>query len=140
MVTEDWSTRSGLREISQIRSAAIPGWQAPVAYAVGFLRDDKWVFPYVNKPGGPHGLPAVILAETVGHRSGSHEYRVTSDQLAHAIAQLAPAEAATDISHPNLAAWRAVRAAGAGEIVAIFVGDVDDPPAGPADTALRSEF
>ena len=120
MVTEELVDPKRPAKISQIRSAAIPGWR-PVAYAVGFLRDDKWVFPYVNKPGGPHGLPAVILAETVGHRSGSHEYRVTSDQLAHAIAQLAPAEAATDIAIPT---WRrgARCGRGAGEIVAICRG------------------
>ena len=57
-----------------------------------------------------------------------------------AIAKLAPAEAATDVDHPNLAAWRAVQAAGGREIVAVFVGDVGDPPAGPADSALRAQF
>ena len=140
MAPEDWSTRAGLREISRARSAQIPGWQAPVAYAVGFQRDGQWAFPHVNEPGGTHGLPAVMLAETLGYSSGTCEYRLTSGQLAEAIAKLAPAEAATDVDHPNLAAWRAVQAAGVREIVAVFVGDVGDPPAGPADSALRAQF
>lgn len=140
MATEDWSTRAGLRDISGARSAAIPGWRAPVAYAVGFLRDGQWVFPHINKPGGTHGLPAVMLAETVGFSSGTSEYRLTPEQLVEAITKLAPAEAATDVDHPNLAAWRAVQVAGASDIVAVFVGDVGDPPAGPADSALRAQF
>ena len=40
----------------------------------------------------------------------------------------------------NLAAWRAVQTAGAGEIVSIFVDDVDNPPAACADTMLRQQF
>jgi hypothetical protein len=140
MASEDWSTRAGLREISRARSAHIPGWRAPVAYAVGFQRDGQWSFPHVNEPGGTHGLPAVLLAETLGYSSGTREYRLSPEQLAEAIAKLAPAEAATDVDHPNLAAWRVVQVAGAREIAAVFVGDVGDPAAGPADSALRAQF
>jgi hypothetical protein len=57
-----------------------------------------------------------------------------------AIAQLAPAEAAAGVSHPNLVAWRAVAAAEPLEIAVVFIGSVDDPPAGPADTDLRSRL
>jgi hypothetical protein len=60
--------------------------------------------------------------------------------LDDAIAQLAPAVAAAGISHPNLVAWRAVAAAAPVEIAVVFIGSVDDAPAGPADAALRSRL
>jgi hypothetical protein len=65
---------------------------------------------------------------------------VTPAQLDDAIAQLAPAVAAAGISHPNLVAWRAVAAAAPVEIAVVFIGSVDDAPAGPADAALRSRL
>lgn len=138
MADEDWSTVEGLREIARVRAAAIPGWRAPTGFAVGYRAGDEWVFPHVNKPGSPAGLTVVVLAEVTGYVSGTREYRLTAAQLADAIANLAPAEAATGIAHPNLAAWRAVAAARPAEIVAVFVGDRDDPATGPADTALRA--
>ena len=140
MATEDWSTRAGLREISRARSARIPGWQAPVADAVGYESGGGWRFPHLNRPGGTHGLPAVILAEVLGHTSGTQEFPLTPALLAEAIAKLAPAEAATDVDHPNLGAWREVHAVPAAEIAAVFIGDVGDPPAGPADSALRAQL
>jgi hypothetical protein len=139
MTDEDWATPAGLREIARARAARIPGWQAPVAYAVGYRRDDGWHFPHVNQP-GTHGLPAVILAECVGHASGTREFSVTPAQLDDAIAQLAPAQAAAGVSHPNLVAWRAVAAAEPVEIAVVFIGSVDDDLAGPADTALRGRL
>jgi hypothetical protein len=140
MADEDWATLTGLREIARARAERIPGWRAPVAYAVGYRRDDGWCFPHVNQPSGTHGLPAVILAECVGHASGTREFSVTPAQLDDAIAQLAPAEAAAGVNHPNLVAWRAVAAAEPLEIAVVFIGSVDDPPAGPADTDLRSRL
>ena len=140
MADEDWATLAGLREIARERAARIPGWQAPVAYAVGYRSDDGWHFPHVNQPSGTHGLPAVILAECVGHASGTREFSMTPAQLDDAIAQLAPAEAAAGVSHPNLVAWHAVAAAEPLEIAAVFIGSVDDDPAGQADAALRSRL
>jgi len=139
MADEDWATLTGLREIARARAERIPGWQAPVAYAVGYRGDDGWHFPHVNQP-GTHGLPAVILAECVGHASGTREFSVTPAQLDDAIAQLAPAEAAAGVNHPNLVAWRAVAAAEPVEIAVVFIGSVDDAPAGPVDAALRSRL
>ncbi|KAA0083362.1 hypothetical protein CIW52_13155 [Mycolicibacterium sp. P9-64] len=140
MADEDWSTLTGIREIARARAARIPGWQAPVAYALGYRSDDGWHFPHVNQPSGTHGLPAVILAEIVGHAAGTREFSVTPGQLDDAIAQLAPAEAATGVSHPNLVAWRAVAAAESHEIAVVFIGSVDDDSAGPADAALRGKL
>jgi hypothetical protein len=140
MADEDWTTLTGIREIARARAASIPGWQAPVAYAVGYHGDDGWHFPHVNQPSGTHGLPAVILAECVGHTSGTREFSVTPEQLDDAIAQLAPAEAAVGVHHPNLVAWRAVASAEPAEVAVVFIGSVDDDPAGPADAALRSRL
>jgi hypothetical protein len=139
MADVDWSTLTGIREIARVRAARIPGWQAPVAYAVGYRDDDGWHFPHVNQP-GTHGLPAVILAECVGHASGTREFSLTRAQLDDAIAQLAPAEAAVGINHPNLVAWRAVAGAEPAEIAVVFIASVDDAPAGPADAALRGSL
>lgn len=140
MADDDWTTLAGLREIARVRAARIPGWRAPVAYAVGYRGDDGWQFPHVNQPSDTHGLPAVILAECVGHSSGTREFSVTPEQLDDAIAQLAPAQAAAGVSHPNLVAWRAVASAEPAEIAVVFIGSVDDDPAGPADAALRRQL
>jgi hypothetical protein len=53
---------------------------------------------------------------------------------------LTPAEVATDVTHPNLLAWRAVADADADEIAAVFIGSLDDESARPADAALRSRL
>lgn len=137
VITEDWSTLTGLREIRRARSERIPGWKPPVAYAVGFRSGRDWTFPYVNQPGGIHGLPAVILAEVLGYSSGTREFRLTLAQLDEATARLQPAEAATDVDHPNLASWRTIAAEKPAELAAVYVGSLDDPVAGEADRALR---
>lgn len=139
-MVEDWSTLAGLHEIRRARSGLIEGWAAPVAYAVGFRRGREWVFPYVNLPGGTHGLPAVMLAEVVGYSHGTREICVSATCLAQAITALQPAEAATDVDHPNLAAWRSITAADPREIVGVFIGSLNDPIAGPADAALRARI
>lgn len=138
MAGEDWSTRDGLRAIAVTRAARIDGWVAPVAYAVGYQQGGEWTFPHVNPPGPVHGIPAVVLAEVVGYANGTRAFEVSADQLDKAIAGLAPAEAAVDLKHPNLAAWRHVVAAPRDAIAVVFVGSLDDAPAGSADAALRA--
>ena len=135
---EDWSTLTGLHAIRRVRSSQISGWQSPAAYAVGYASGSEWVFPHINAPGGSHELPAVILAEILGYSSGTREFHLSSRQLEEAIAALSPAEAATDVDHPNLASWRKVAARRPREIVAVFIGAMDDESAGPADNALRA--
>lgn len=136
MATTDWTTPAGLREIARTRGEAIAGWRPPVAFAVGRLADGNWVFPHVNRPGGSHALSAVMLAEVVGYRSGTAEFELDAQQLDDAIRRLEPAEATPGIRHANLITWRELRET-AGPLVAVFIGDLGDPPAGPADTALR---
>lgn len=138
MAAEDWTTREGLRDIARTRSAQIAGWRAPVAFALGYRTADGWQFPHVNPAGSGTGLSAVVLAEVVGYSHGTAEIAMTREQVARAVANLSPAEAVTDLKHPNLGAWRAVAAADAEEIAAVFIGDLTDPPAGAADAALRA--
>lgn len=139
-MAEDWSTPAGLREIARSRAERLSGWQPPIAYAVGYRTDGDWVFPHVNLTGSTAGLPAVILAEYLGYTSGTREFSMTAAQLGEVIARLAPAEAATDVKHPNLVAWRAVAGAEPVEIAAVFIAALDDDPAGPADAALRGKL
>lgn len=131
---------AGLAEIKRTRAERIDGWQAPVAYAVGHRTADGWTFPHVNRPGGRHGLPAVLLAEVVGYSGGTQEIDVSEEQLAAAIRAIEPAEAVTEVDHPNLGAWRSIAAAGPTAIAAVFVGSLDDEPAGPADRELRKQL
>ena len=140
MNNEDWSTHAGLTTIRYARGAAISGFQAPIAYAVGFRDGSGWVFPQMNQPGGIHGLPAVMLAEVLGYRSGTVEYVLTEAQLAEAIDKLAPAEAATDIEHPNLWAWRAIADRRPGQMAAVFIDSLNAPIQGEADQALRPQI
>ena len=69
--------------------------------------------------------------------------RLSVDGAQQAIDLLAPAEACTDVEHPNLVAWRRVR----GELVdrpdaqavAVFLGDLEPSPTdGPYELLLRS--
>lgn len=90
----------------------------------------EWVFPYVNPPGGTHGLPAVILAEVVRYASGTREFAVPGAHLAQAIVAFQPAAAGTDVDHPDLASWRTMAAERPREIAAVFIALLDDPVAG----------
>ena len=58
--------------------------------------------------------------------------------LDRAIALLAPAEACTDMPHPNIAAWREVRAElpADGYATAVFADDLTAPTSDPYVQAL----
>src|SRR5690606_32310798 len=84
MAEMDWSTREGLAAIREHLAARIDGYAPPVAYAVGITPASSSAeieFPYVNAPGGQHGLPAVILATILGHTSGTRTYDVSLREL-----------------------------------------------------------
>ena len=69
-MSPDWSTPDGLADIKDALAAAIPGWQQPVAYAVGLSSASssaEWEFGHINVPGAEAGLPAVVLASVLGH-------------------------------------------------------------------------
>lgn len=119
--------------------AAIPGWRPPAVYGVGRRVGDGVEFARINTE--QHRLPAVILATVCGHRQGSASYRLAPDDLDRAIRMLAPAEADTSHPHPNLWAWRDLRAtlADADEVIAVFDADPAQPCADPYVLAMRAQ-
>jgi hypothetical protein len=146
-MSPDWSTPEGLSDIKDALAAAIPGWQQPVAYAVGLSPASssvEWVFGHVNTPGGRHGLPAVVLATILGHDGSTATLDLTTAQLAAAVESLEPAEACTTLDHPNLAAWREALAEASSNpartLVAVFVADLGDPVSSEADGSMRATF
>ncbi|CAN5797074.1 hypothetical protein BH23ACT2_BH23ACT2_07280 [soil metagenome] len=93
----------------------------------------------MNRPGGTHQLPAVILASVCGHVAGTGTYRLSREQLREAIDLLTPAEAATHIDHQNLRSWRELARDARGDTVfiALFVRDLDDEPVDGWDAEFR---
>jgi len=147
MSEPDWSTPEGLAAIRDALAAQLPGWTPPIAYAVGLSSassSPEWDFGHVNTPGGRHGLPAVVVATLLGHDGSTDTVPLTSGVLEAAIKALEPAEACTQLPHPNLAAWRAalsdLQGNPAREVVAVFVADLDDPVTSEADGAMRATF
>lgn len=137
---EEWSTLAGLARIRERLAAQIDGWVHPVSWA---LAVDGQI-GHVNAPGGTHGLPAVVLATVLKHDGSTATLEVTRQQLDEAITALAPATACTEVDHPNLAAWRAVRdrldETGGGAVTAVFVRSADDPVSSDTDALLRSRW
>ncbi|MDZ5622961.1 pyridoxamine 5'-phosphate oxidase family protein [Nocardioides sp. HM23] len=137
---DEWSTLDGLAAIRERLGDQIDGWVPPVSY--GLALDGE--FPYVNQPGGRHGLPGVVLATVLKVDGSTATLEVSRQQLDEAITALAPAEACTDVDHPNLAAWRAIAARldqnGGGSVTAVFVRSVDDPVGSELDATLRAAW
>lgn len=147
MTELDWSTPAGLAAIKERLAARIEGWQPPVAWAVAITpatSDPEWDLPHVNAPGGSHGLAAVVLASVLRHDGSTATVDVSPEQLAAAVEGLEPAQACTDVEHPNLAVWRGLLAEVEGnparELVAVFVADLDDPVSSDVDGQLRALF
>ena len=143
----DWSTPAGLAAIKDHLAGRIDGWVQPVAWAVGVSSassNPDWEFPHINTPGGRHGLSAVVLASVLRHDGSTATLPLTGPQLEAALEALAPAEACTQVEHPNLAAWRtALGQVGdnpARELVAVFVADLDDPASSDVDGSMRATF
>lgn len=131
MAQPRWSTPEQIALARDRFEAAIPGWRYPAAYGVGRLVGDTLEFARVNT--SLHRLPAVILATVCGHTNGSASYVLDRAGFDRAIALLTPAEADTSQPHPNLWAWRALRATlgESDDVVAVF----DEDPARPSDDA-----
>ncbi len=145
MTDERWTTPQEIATARERMEAAIDGYERPAAYALGLAGEDRAaagdVFPLVNS--GANFLPAVVLATVCGHARGTATYELDEQRLQQAIDLLAPAEACTDYDHPNLAAWRRVRAEladrPAAQVVAVFLGDLEPSPGdGPHERLLRS--
>lgn len=114
-------------------AARVPGWRAPVTWAL--VVDGE--IAVVNRPGGKHGLSALSLAVPLGHDGSTATLPVTREQVAEAAALLAPAAVDASMPHPNLVAFR--EAAEGGHVLhAVFVADLDDAVTSEADAALRA--
>ena len=131
---DDWATLDGLTAITRRYAALIDGWRFPVTYAVA--RDDA--IDLVNRPGDRHGMPAVMLGYVLKHDGASATIDLTREQLAAAVQLMEPAEACTEVPHPNLVEWRRLLAEpGEARFTAVFVRDLDDEPTSTADEELR---
>jgi len=137
---ERWATPEEIAVARARFEAAIPGWRHPEAYGVGRRVGDGVEFGRINTAG--HLLPAVVLATVCGHTGGSASYVLGLDGFDRAIALLTPAEADTSQPHPNLWAWRRVRAALADtdEVVAVFDADPAASCADPYVLSLRAQM
>ena len=115
-MTERWET---IEAVNAARAAMEErlGWEQPMAW--GLLTPDGAVVR-ANVRGGY--LPAVAVATVVGHRSGSRSYPLTASAIAEAIAMAEPAEACTEIPHPNVAALRLLSG---GDAVVAYVSEAD---------------
>jgi hypothetical protein len=144
-MTAAWTTPAELDAARETIAASIEGWVPPAAYAVGLTSatsSAEYEFPVINV--GDHYLPAVVLAKTIAYSSGTSTHVLSVAELTHAINGLAPAEACTTMDHPNLRAWREMLAEVESNpfrgIVAVFIGDLDDPVSSEADGSLRTQL
>lgn len=145
-MTAQWSTPEEIAAARQTIAASIDGWQEPAAFAVGIssaTSSAETEFPHVNNVGAGL-LPALVMAKTIGYSSGTLTHELTTHELEHAIAGLAPAEACTAYEHPNLAAWRSIlaelRTNPARTAVVVFIASLDDPVSSEADGSLRTQL
>jgi predicted pyridoxine 5'-phosphate oxidase superfamily flavin-nucleotide-binding protein len=134
---DEWASLEGLKAVRQRLEGVIDGWRPPVAWGIALDGEAG----HVNAPGGSHGLASVVLATVLKHDGATATLEVSRAQLGEAIRALEPAEACTEVPHPNLAAWRALAASydeRGGVLEAVFVRDLADPVTSPADEALRA--
>ncbi|TWG22801.1 hypothetical protein FHX75_121337 [Micromonospora palomenae] len=145
-MTQRWAT---LAEIGAARDRFERElrWRRPVLHGIGFPSVDL-AYPrspedicFLRVNGAGNVLPAAVLATVVGWHGGTGSVRVTQEQLGRAIELLAPAEACTDVPHPNLAVWREVYGWSWGDdgedLVAVFDADPDEPTDDPYVRTLR---
>jgi hypothetical protein len=117
-MTERWETVEEINAARERFEAAL-GWKRPAAW--GLVTRDGDVLRANFETGY---LPAVTVATVLGHTGGSAELPLSVADAEAAIALGEPAEACTDIPHPNIAALRVLVAGGTGA-VAVFVDEAD---------------
>jgi hypothetical protein len=121
-----------LAALRESYAARVPGWSAPVAWALEL--GDQLV---VNAPGGKHGLSALSLGVALGHDGSTATLAVTPEQAGEAARLLEPAAVDTTMRHPNLEALRT--SAGTGQpLQVVFVRDLSDPVTSELDARLRN--
>ncbi len=139
-----------LEDIATARAeleASMPGYTSPAAFALGTATVgpsgaylDVW-YPHVNV--GEHSYAAAVAAKVVGYTEGTRTYALSPTDVDAMIAGIHAAEA-VDVPHPNLETWRALREiilapahGGTRQLVAAFIGNLDDDPVDPVDGYLR---
>lgn len=142
---ESWQTLDEIIAARTRIAESLTGWAKPAANGIGFVplgvEPDVTHFPVVNTH--EHVLPGLVAAAVLGYRRGTCVLEVSRTALDLIIERLEPAEACTEVQHPNLWMWRDTFRAGldagaAGRVVAVFVASLEDPVAGPEDAALRA--
>lgn len=136
---DEWSTLEGLRAIRGRLAAQIDGWEFPAAYAVAL----DGALLHLDEPGDIHQLTAVVLGTVLKHDGSTATIEMSRQQLHEAMTALAPAEACTEVGHPDLAAWREIAArfdssGGEGRVTAVFVHSVEDAVTSKVDAAFRA--
>ena len=102
------------------------------AYTAGLLAVHGWGDPLIG----------LVAAAMLGYRRGSCVIDITRAQLEAIIEMLAPAEACTEVPHPNLWLWRdtflpALDVDPDARLVAVFIETLDAPLDGPEADAFR---
>jgi hypothetical protein len=105
-VADGWSTDEELVAARERFAARVDGYVPPVAYALARRDVGGLVFGHVSRLGEARGLPAAALATVCGYSRCSGTYEIGVPELAALLRQLAPAEAATHVPHPNIWSWR----------------------------------
>lgn len=144
-MTAAWSTAEEIAAHREAIAASIDGWRDPAVWAVGMTSatsSSEYEFPVVNV--GEAYLAAVVLAKTIGYASGTSTHVISVAELRHALNGASPAEAYQGVKHRNLAAWREILDEVDSNpyrgIVAVFIGDLEDPVSSEADGSLRTQL
>jgi hypothetical protein len=144
-MTAAWSTAEEVDAARRTIAASIDGWREPAVWAVGLTSatsSAEYEFPVINV--GEASLAAVVLAKTIGYSNGTSTHVISVAELTHALNGAAPAEAYRGVRHRNLEAWREILAEVESNpyrgLVAVFIGDLDDPVSSEADGSLRTQL
>ena len=141
---ERWETLDEIIAARTRIAASLVGWAQPAAFGIGLVpigvEPTPAHFPVVNT--GQHLLPGLVAASVLGYRRGSCVLEVSRARLDEIIARLEPAEACTEVEHPNLWLWRdtfrrQLDEGAAARLVAVFLGSLDAPVGGAEDAAFR---
>ncbi len=139
-MAEQWRTTEDLQAARDRITAEIDGWLPPAAHGTVLVTPDGTASLLAANAGGAQ-LSAAVLARVAGHAHGTRTVELTVDQVRQAIADLTPAEAATHVAHPNLAAWCTLVGAfefdPACRAYAVFVQDLGDEISSRYDEMLR---
>jgi 2,3,4,5-tetrahydropyridine-2-carboxylate N-succinyltransferase len=148
-MAEEWRTPEQIFAARDAIETSMDGYVRPAAFALGVgvvgpsgaVLDTR--FPAVNRDEGH--LPCAVLASVLGYRTGTTTIPVDAATFDDVLDRLAPAGACTDMPHPNLWAWRDLRAllaapappGGERVAVAVFVGDLEDKLVDAHDAFFR---